>query len=49
MSSFWAIGDVSAALAQLESDLQSGGWDRRYSDLLDLDAYDAGYRLVTTR
>lgn len=49
MSSFWAIGDVSAALGKLESDLQSGTWDQRYAELLDRDAYDAGYRLVTTR
>jgi SAM-dependent methyltransferase len=49
MSSFWAIGDVSPALRKLESDLQSGAWDRRYAALRGLDAYDAGYRLVTAR
>ena len=49
MSSFWAIGDVSERLRKLESDLETGAWEERYSHLLDLDAYDAGYRLVTTK
>lgn len=48
MSSFWAIGDVSEALRRLERDLDSGAWARRYSDLLDLDDRDCGYRLVVT-
>jgi hypothetical protein len=30
----------------LAVDLESGGRERRYAELLDLDAYDAGYRLV---
>lgn len=47
MSSFWALGDVTEALEKLASDLDSGAWGQRYSDLLNLDAYDAGYRLVT--
>jgi SAM-dependent methyltransferase len=46
MSSFHAIGDVSAALARLESDLASGAWEARYGALLELDALDCGYRLV---
>ena len=46
MSPFWALGDVSAALARLEDDLESGSWARRYSKLLDLDECDCGYRLV---
>jgi SAM-dependent methyltransferase len=45
-SSFWAIGNVDAGLQQLKRDLESGAWQRRYAELLDLDAYDAGYRLV---
>jgi len=49
MSSFWAIGDVSAAIARLESDLNSGAWAEEYADLLDLEACDLGYRLVTTK
>ena len=46
MSSFWALGDVSAELARLEGDLQSGAWEERYGGLLDLEALDCGYRLV---
>ncbi|MEM8689787.1 MAG: class I SAM-dependent methyltransferase [Pseudomonadota bacterium] len=46
ISPFWALGDVTAELAQLEQDLASGAWAKRYGDLLELDAYDAGYRLV---
>ncbi len=49
MSSFWALGDVSPALARLGADLDSGAWARRHSGLLALDALDCGYRLVVTR
>jgi SAM-dependent methyltransferase len=49
MSSFWAVGDVTDALAKLEADLESGAWEERYGGLLDLDACDFGYRLVVTR
>ena len=45
-SSFWAINDAEAGLRDLKEDLESGEWERRYSDLLTLDEYDAGYRLV---
>lgn len=45
-SSFWAIGSAEAGLQDLRRDLESGEWQRRYGDLLALDAYDAGYRLV---
>ena len=45
-SSFWAIGDVAAGLQRLKHDLDTGEWKRRYADLLKMDAYDAGYRLV---
>ena len=38
--------DVSAGLTLLSDDLDSGEWERRYADLLTLDAYDFGYRLV---
>jgi len=48
MSSFWAIGDLSAGLKSLEDDLQSGAWQRSYGHLLDLDELDCGYRLVET-
>jgi SAM-dependent methyltransferase len=45
-SSFWAIGSAQAGLARLKRDLETGEWERRYAELLALDAYDAGYRLV---
>jgi SAM-dependent methyltransferase len=47
-SSFWALQDVEAGMARLADDLASGEWSRRYGALLDLAAYDAGYRLVAT-
>ncbi len=46
ISSFWALGDISQALSRLADDLESGAWERRYSDLLRLDSLDCGYRLV---
>ncbi len=48
ISSFWALGDVSGGLEKLESDLNSGVWEQRYSDLINLDELDCGYRLVET-
>jgi SAM-dependent methyltransferase len=45
-SSFWAIADAEAGLQRLQQDLEGGEWQRRYGALLELDAYDAGYRLV---
>lgn len=48
ISSFWALGDVSGALARLEADLESGDWAERYGELLALDSRDCGYRLVAT-
>jgi SAM-dependent methyltransferase len=45
-SSFWAISNAEAGLQELRRDLETGGWERRYADLLTLDAYDAGYRIV---
>lgn len=47
-SSFWAVGDAGAGLQRLKRDLETGAWDRRYAELLTLDEYDAGYRLVVT-
>ncbi|HEX8225570.1 MAG TPA: class I SAM-dependent methyltransferase [Allosphingosinicella sp.] len=49
MSSFWTLGDVSAALARLGEDLESGVWAERYGHLLELETCDCGYRLVVTR
>jgi SAM-dependent methyltransferase len=47
-SSFWALEGVEPGLARLKEDIDTGEWRRRYADLLTLDAYDAGYRLVVT-
>ncbi|HEY0156703.1 MAG TPA: class I SAM-dependent methyltransferase [Thermoanaerobaculia bacterium] len=49
ISSFWMLGDLSDAWTRLERDLDSGAWARRYSELLDLEELDCGYRLVVTR
>jgi SAM-dependent methyltransferase len=45
-SSFWAINDAEPGLQKLRRDLETGAWERRYAELLSLDDYDAGYRLV---
>jgi len=45
-SSFWAIGNTEAGLQNLSRDIETGEWERRYAELLTLDEYDAGYRLV---
>lgn len=45
-SSFWAIRDAEAGLSQLARDLATGAWRHRYSEILALAEYDAGYRLV---
>jgi len=47
MSSFWALGTSSVGLEKQARDLGSGAWETRYSDLLNHDGCDAGYRLVT--
>jgi hypothetical protein len=49
MSSFWVIDNVSEGLGRLASDLDSGAWAQQYSELLNLDECDHGYRLVTTK
>jgi SAM-dependent methyltransferase len=46
MSSFWAVGDVSEAMAQLAQDLESGEWARRYGAMMIDHDCDLGYRLV---
>lgn len=50
ISSFWAIdkNKVSDGLTRLAHDLETGVWTERYADLMDVDARDFGYRLVTT-
>lgn len=45
-SSFWAIRNAEAGLSKLARDLETGEWQRRYSGLLALEEYDAGYRVV---
>jgi SAM-dependent methyltransferase len=45
-SSFWAVRNAEAGLQKLKQDLETGAWERRYAELLALDEYDAGYRLV---
>ena len=49
MSSFWKVDNISEGLEKLASDLDSGAWARRNSELLNLDECDFGYRLVTTK
>jgi hypothetical protein len=48
ISVFSRVGaeEVEQALAALKQDLDSGEWERRHADLLQLDELDLGYRLV---
>jgi SAM-dependent methyltransferase len=48
MSSFWTLDGVDEGLNRLGRDLDNGEWARRHGALLELDALDAGYRLVAT-
>jgi SAM-dependent methyltransferase len=47
-SSFWAVRNAEAGLQKLKQDIETGAWERRYAELLALDEYDAGYRLLVT-
>ena len=49
MSPFWTIENVAQGFAKLEANLKSGEWEKRYYKLLELESYDAGYRLVVTK
>lgn len=49
MSSFWAVGDITAELARLEADLKSGVWEENHSALLTQESRDNGYRLVVAK
>jgi hypothetical protein len=40
---------LAEGLVRLQTDLASGRWEKRYTHLLALDEFDAGYRLVTAR
>jgi SAM-dependent methyltransferase len=46
ISSFARI-DAEPGLTQLRTDLESGQWTQRNSELMELDTFDAGYRIVT--
>lgn len=46
ISCFWAMDDISSGLQKLESDLDTGAWAEKYSELLNLNEYDFGYRMV---
>jgi SAM-dependent methyltransferase len=41
-------GEEEAAVERLRADLASGEWERRNAELLDLDEFDLGHRLVVT-
>jgi SAM-dependent methyltransferase len=42
-------GELDRGLRRLAADIQSGAWENRHRDLLDLDELDLGYRLVVAR
>jgi len=46
ISTFSKIGDMTLGLSRLESDIDSGEWQQRYSSLHDIDELDLGYCLV---
>jgi len=43
-----APDSLEAGLARLRHDLATGAWSQRHAELLGLDEFDAGYRLVVT-
>jgi hypothetical protein len=48
ISTFSLIHDQYRGLKLLESDLSSGKWAEIYGELLEMESYDHGYRLVYT-
>ena len=40
------VEEVEAMLVALRADLESGEWERRNAELLELDEYDFGYRVL---
>jgi len=46
ISSFWKVGDITPNLEKLRYDLDSGAWQKKFGDILQLDERDCGYRLV---
>ena len=49
ISTFSKIGNIDTELADLQRDIDSGAWAKRYSHLQDLTELDLGYRLVIAR
>jgi SAM-dependent methyltransferase len=49
ISTFAKTGNITAQLARLENDLDSGAWQQRYANLENIYELDLGYRLVTAR
>jgi SAM-dependent methyltransferase len=49
ISSFWSLDEVSDGLRRLDADIRSGAWEQRYSQLLDREVLDCGYRLIEAR
>jgi SAM-dependent methyltransferase len=51
ISSLAQLDEAATApgLARLRADLESGAWHERHAELLGLDEYDGGYRLVVAR
>ena len=47
ISTFAKLLDSAAGLRQIEVDVRSGEWSRKYQHLLDRNDLDLGYRLVT--
>jgi hypothetical protein len=41
--------DSAEGMRRLRADLDSGEWERRWGELLELDALDLGYRVLVTR
>ena len=46
ISTFSMIPDQAPALKRLESDLVTGRWQEKYGELMEMDSYDHGYRLL---
>jgi len=46
ISSFARLGDIAPVLDRLAHDIETGEWTRRHAELLELEEYDCGYRLV---
>jgi hypothetical protein len=38
--------EIDAMVVSLRADLESGAWERRNAELLELDEFDFGYRVI---